>query len=187
MVLRIQMYYRTAKGKGFIQKAHLIVKRDFEHIKGICAGLSKEWLIYYNICNSDAGFWEQYGGLFANLGAAVHRQDSQSQCLQLNGLGPSVDHTSDKIWQPFGGGGAAAAGPSLKFYTTRFKKGGGHAFAAYTPGGVNAGCVFDPNIGQWDIGGGNHYQDIRVLWQDLESIYEFYSIDVYHVSFVGMG
>jgi hypothetical protein len=186
MVSKVQMYIRTAKGKGFIQKAHLIAKRDFEHIKGICAGLSKEWLIYYNISNSDAGFWKQYGGLFANLGAAVHRQDSQSSCIHLTGLGPPVDHNSPTIWQPFVGGGAAAAGPSLKFYGTSFRKGGAHAFAAYTPGGVNAGCVFDPNIGQRDIGGSNHYQDIRELWRDLESIYEFHSIDVYHASFVGM-
>jgi Yersinia/Haemophilus virulence surface antigen len=179
MILKIQMYNRTAKNKGFLQHFRLVGGLELHSIRGVCSGLSKEWLIYYAIDHSDAAFWQQYGSAFASLTPAVRRQGESGGTPILKAIG-SVNRSGDQLlW-------SNRDANELRYLNCSFSNGTAHAMAAKVTGNPNAGKLFDPNIGQFDVGNG-HYTTWASLWSDMWEYYGIDSIAIYSVTVAEVG
>lgn len=173
MLTKIQMYRRTASGKGFLQHFRLPFDSPLQ-IKGVCSGASKVWLSDHFYSGGDREFWKKYNNPFSSHGDMTNAQkDTQkySMGVTLRHVANVVAKDDPSLWEP-------ADPHNLKYYTLAFRKVAAHAMAAYTPVQETAGQLFDPNLGQFDIGAG-HYQSWSQLWADLWEYYDLYSVDVY--------
>lgn len=167
MVNRVQLYARTASGKGFLQYLR-IPFRSPTHIRGVCSGASKVWISDYYYSGSDAEFWRKFNARIVDYDEIYGAQDDPRK----NTLGMKLGHerfVSDpkdpQLWQPHFGNG-------LKYFNVSFTKVGAHALAGFVSGSETTGHLFDPNFGQFDIGQG-HYAKWSDLWVDL---WEYYGI-----------
>ena len=74
MVNRVQLYARTASGKGFLQYLR-IPFRSPTHIRGVCSGASKVWISDYHYSGSDAEFWRKFNARIVDYDEIYGAQD----------------------------------------------------------------------------------------------------------------
>lgn len=182
MLTKIEMYSRTASGKGFLQHFRLLIDSP-GHLPGVCSGASVEWLSSHYINGNDRQFWAKYSQPFTSHSDLVRAQDTAQSSAGLKICdGEYASSPSDPVlWQ-------SSHESGLKYYRVGFevrdfgsgkfwnKKMMAHAMAAYTTGDDKRGSLFDPNLGQYDIGHG-YYKDWPSLWKDLWEYYDFKSVD----------
>ncbi|SHO61130.1 hypothetical protein SAMN02745172_00607 [Pseudoxanthobacter soli DSM 19599] len=176
MLTKVQMYARTAPGRGFLQHFRLLTDSPL-HLPGVCYGASVEWLSSYYLNDGDRRFWEKYSNPFKSHHEIVTAHDTKRSSAGLKICDPGMPGapTDPQLWR-------SGHESGLKYYRVGFetgilsKKMMAHAMAAYTTGDDRRGSLFDPNIGQYDIGEG-YYKDWPSLWKDLWEYYDFKSVE----------
>lgn len=153
------LYWRTDAGKGFVQKFAILTHGYFEHYRGICKGLCRQWLSRFDPLDDKASsaFWKAHGAdPSAMMKDAVRRQEADTFA------GDRYEQSLDKCLKVF-------LQPGRKRIGLIAAK--GHSIAAVVKS-ASSGWLFDPTFGEYTIGKGQKYATFEALFADLWEYYD---------------